>query len=298
MIEANGLTLGPSGKGLSCWFAYGYVLARGRAQVVALHDCDILTYSRELLARLCYPTANQNLNFRFCKGYYSRVTNRMNGRATRLFFTPMVRALKGIIGGHPLLDYLDNFRYALAGEFSMRTDLALINRVPSDWGLEIGVLAEVYRNCPLSRIAQSELCENYDHKHQDLSPGDPSKGLVKMSVDISTSLFRTLASEGIEMSMGLLKTLLVKYVRTAEDTVAKYYADAKINGLEFDRHEEESAVDAFSQAIKIAADQFSADPLGAPLIPNWARVTSAYPDFFDRMLERVEEDNRKSLAAC
>ena len=26
--------------------------------VMALHDCDILTYQREMLARLCYPVAH------------------------------------------------------------------------------------------------------------------------------------------------------------------------------------------------------------------------------------------------
>jgi glucosyl-3-phosphoglycerate synthase len=41
------------GKGLSAWIAYGYVLASRKSQVIALHDCDILTYDTEMLARLC-----------------------------------------------------------------------------------------------------------------------------------------------------------------------------------------------------------------------------------------------------
>jgi glucosyl-3-phosphoglycerate synthase len=295
MIESNGLALGPSGKGLSCWLAYGYVLAKNRSQVIALHDCDILTYSRELLARLCYPTVNPNLNYRFSKGFYSRVTSKMHGRVTRLLFTPLIRAMDGIIGRHPLLLYLDSFRYPLAGEFSMRADLLRVNRIPNDWGLEVGVLAEIYRNCPLGRIAQVELCENYDHKHQELSANDPGKGLVKMSIDIAMSLFRTLASEGIELSTGLFKTLQVKYLRTAEDSVARYYADAKINGLVFDRHEEETTVSAFANAIKIAGERFMEDPLGAPLIPNWNRITAAFPDFFDLLIKAVEEDNKRSV---
>lgn len=297
IIEGNGLPLGPGGKGLSCWFAYGLVLAREQSHVIALHDCDILTYSRELLARLCYPIANPNLDYEFCKGFYSRVTDRMHGRVTRLLFTPLVRALQAIVGRHSLLLYFDSFRYALAGEFSMRADLARVNRIPGDWGLEVGVLAEIYRNCALKRIAQMELCENYDHKHQELSPGEAGKGLVKMSVDITSTLFRTLASEGITLSAGLFKTLLAKYVKTAENSVSRYYADAKINGLEYDRHEEETAVNAFTHAIRIAAERFMADPLGTPLIPNWNRITSAFPNFFELLLESVEEDNQKSVAA-
>ena len=55
MLEENGLHVGPDGKGRSCWLAYGYVLASRRADVIALHDCDIVNYTREMLARLCYP---------------------------------------------------------------------------------------------------------------------------------------------------------------------------------------------------------------------------------------------------
>lgn len=292
MIEENGLNLGSSGKGLSCWFAYGYILARRRSQVIALHDCDILTYSREMLGRLCYATTSPNIDLEFCKAFYARVTDRMHGRVTRLLVTPLIRSLRSIVGQHPLLTYLDSFRYALAGEFSMRADLARVIRIPSDWGLEVGVLAEVYRNCALNRIAQVEICENYDHKHQPLSADDPSTGLLKMSIDITSCLLRTIASDGIEISVGRLKTLLAQYVRTAEDSIARYYADAMINGLEFDRHEEETAVAAFTRAIRIAGERFIDDPLGAPPIPNWNRITSALPDFFTRLIEAVEEDNR------
>src|SRR5512143_632462 len=87
-IERNGLDVGQRGKGRSAWLAYGYVISRGQSDFIALHDCDIVTYSRELLARLCYPVVNPNMNYVFCKGYYSRVTSKMNRRATRLLVTP------------------------------------------------------------------------------------------------------------------------------------------------------------------------------------------------------------------
>ena len=105
-----------------------------------LHDCDIVTYNRELLARLIYPVANPNFNYQFCKGYYSRVTHeKINGRVCRLLVTPLIRSLKRIFNDNDYLNYLDSFRYALAGEFSMRTDVLSDIRIPSDWGLEIGV---------------------------------------------------------------------------------------------------------------------------------------------------------------
>lgn len=145
-LARNGLDVGERGKGRSAWMSYGYVLARGRSEVIALHDCDIVTYNREMLARLCYPVANPNMDYVYCKGFYSRVTSKMNGRVTRLLMTPLVRSLQHLIGEHKFLMFLDSFRYPLAGEFCMTTELARVNRIPWDWGLEVGSLAEVYRN--------------------------------------------------------------------------------------------------------------------------------------------------------
>ena len=291
LLEKNGLYIGEPGKGRAAWIAYGYVLAEESSEVIVLHDCDIITYSRELLARLCYPVANSNLDFEFCKGYYSRVTDRMYGRVTRLFITPIIRALKKILGHLPFLVYMDSFRYPLAGEFSMYADLARINRIPSDWGLEVGMLAEVFRNVSPKRICQVDLCDNYEHKHQSLSTDDPQGGLLKMCVDISKSLFRTLAAEGVVFSEGFFNTLVVTYLRTAQDAIKVYSDDAAINSLYFDRHEESVAVETFVKGIRIASKSFFEDPLGAPLIPNWNRVTSAIPDFLDQLKQVVDEDN-------
>ncbi len=214
-LETEGLDPGADGKGRATWLAYGYLLASGQSRVIAVHDCDIRDYSRELLARLCFPTANPNMNYEFAKGYYSRVTDRLHGRATRLFMTPLLQAMKSVLGPIPLLDYLASFRYPLSGECSMTADLVRANRIPADWGLEVGVLAEVFRNCSLKRVAQVELVANYDHKHQDLSRDDATRGLHRMVVDIAASLIRNLASYGVEFDAGFLNTLIAAYVRTA-----------------------------------------------------------------------------------
>jgi glucosyl-3-phosphoglycerate synthase len=291
-FKRNGLNVGLRGKGRSVWLAYGYVLARGQSDIIALHDCDIVTYSREMLARLCYPVVNPNLDYVFCKGFYSRVTNKMHGRVTRLMVTPLVRSLEILIGHNPFLMFLDSFRYPLAGEFCMNVDLARVNRIPWDWGLEVGSLAEVFRNYSPRRVCQVDIALTYEHKHQALSAEDPEKGLMKMAVDISKSVFRTLASEGVVFSDGFFKSLGVAYQRLAEDTIMKYEADAAINGLEFDRHEEAKAVEAFTSAIMMAALKFRENPMGSPLIPNWNRVTSAIPGILDMLKKAVDEDNR------
>jgi glucosyl-3-phosphoglycerate synthase len=289
-LRDAGLLPADSGKGFACWLAYGLVLAEARCHAIAVHDCDITTYDRELLARLCYPVVHPSLGLEFAKGYYARVSDKMNGRVTRLFMTPLLRSLQTVVGRQPLLVYLDSFRYALAGEFAMKTELARINRIPSDWGLEVGMLAEVYRNCALQSICQTELCANYDHKHQAVSAGDASKGLMRMCTDIAQNLIRTLAGEGIVFTLGIFQTLLVQYIRMAEDTISRYYADAAINGLRFDRHDEESMVGVFSEALRTAYQRFLDDPLGAPLIPNWNRIIAAIPDFLEQLRMAVDED--------
>jgi glucosyl-3-phosphoglycerate synthase len=291
-LKSAGLQLGDTGKGQSAWMAYGYIIAQKNISIIALHDCDILTYTREMLARLCYPVTNPNLDYEFCKGYYSRVTDRMHGRVTRLLVTPLIRSLKKIHGHLPLLEFLDSFRYPLAGEFSMDVDLARVNKIPGDWGLEVGVLAEVYRNCSVRRVCQVDIADNYEHKHQALSPDDASKGLLKMCIDISKSIFRTLASDGLVFSDGLFKTLIATYVRTAQDMLKRYEDDAAINGLFFDRHEESLAVETFTEGIKIASEIIMKDPLGVPLISSWDRVTSALPRILDMVKGAVEEDNK------
>lgn len=294
MLEERGLSAGPDGKGRSCWLAYGYLLAQGDCDVIALHDCDIVNYERQLLARLCYPVVHPHLRFEFCKGFYARITDRMHGRVTRLFMTPIIRALESIVPGNPFLRYLDSFRYVLAGEFAMNASLARVNRIPADWGLEVGVLAEVFRNCAVARTCQVDLMDNYEHKHQALSPDDPSKGLFRMSCDIAKSLFRTLASEGLAFTTDHFRTLEVRYVRMAQDTIVRYYADALLNGLKFDRHAEEEAVAVFARGLRRAAQEFLEDPLGLPQIPNWNRVLAAIPEFFDLLLDAVGKDARLS----
>jgi glucosyl-3-phosphoglycerate synthase len=290
-IQSEGLPIGEPGKGRSAWLAYGYVLSKQDFHVIALHDCDIVTYSRDMLARLCYPVTNPNLDYDFCKGYYSRVTDRLHGRATRLLVTPLIRSLAKVVGCHPFLEFIDSFRYPLSGEFSMDIAISKINKIPGDWGLEVGALAEVYRNISLRRVCQVDISENYEHKHQILSEKDPSQGLHKMCVDISKSLFRTLASEGVIFSESFFKTLLATYVRTAQDMLKRYEDDAAINGLIFDRHQESLAVETFTNAIRKAAETITEDPLGVPLITSWDRVTSAIPDILDRLRKAVEEDN-------
>jgi glucosyl-3-phosphoglycerate synthase len=288
LLERNNLSAGDAGKGRAVWISLGYILARGKSRVIAIHDCDILRYDRMLLARLCYPVANPHHEYEFCKGYYARVTDKMYGRATRLFFTPFIRALQKILGYLPFLVYIDSFRYVLAGEIALRRDLAMAMRIPSDWGLEVGTLAEVYRSVSLNRICQVDIADNYEHKHQPLSARDPHRGIHKMSIDVAQSIFRTLALEGVEFSPGFFKSLSSIYLQIAQEAIVRYEDDAAINCLKFNRHSESTAVEAFTKGIQRAGDRFWQHPSSQTLIPNWLRVTAAMPGFFSQLKEAVE----------
>lgn len=290
------LDLAPTdlGKGRNVWYCYGYMLASGKAEAIALHDCDILTYDRSLLARLIYPVANPNFSYAFCKGYYARVSEqKIRGRVMRLFVTPLIRTMKKVCGESDFLNYMDSFRYPLAGEFSMRASVINDLRIPSDWGLEVGVLSEMYRNYATNRICQVDIADIYDHKHQDLSLEDKNKGLSRMSVDIAKALFRKLATNGEVFSPEKFRSLKATYYRIALDFIDSYQNDAMINGLDFDRHTEEESVELFASNLMVAGDHFLDRPMDKPFIPSWNRVISAIPDILEQLKEAVEADNQE-----
>jgi glucosyl-3-phosphoglycerate synthase len=295
-LQKHGLAPSEPGKGRNVWFCFGYALATHKVEAIALHDCDILTYNREMLARLVYPIANPNFNYEFCKGFYTRVaSNKLHGRVSRLLVTPLIRALRQVCGPSQYLDYLDSFRYPLAGEFSLRLDVLNDLRIPSDWGLEVGVLSEMYRNYSTNRLCQVDIADVYDHKHQDISPDDARRGLSKMSLDIAKTLFRKLATNGEVFSVEKFRTLKATYYRIALDFIETYANDAAINGLTFDRHAEEKAVEVFAQNIVDAGALFLDNPMDTPFVPSWNRVLSAIPEIYDMLLEAVSEDHKQYL---
>ncbi len=295
LLEDHGLSPGEDGKGRSCWIAFGYALQAG-CEVIAVHDCDITTYSRELLARLCYPVVHPDFAYDFAKGYYARVAGRMHGRVTRLLVTPLIRALQRTIGPAPLLDYLGSFRYALSGEFAMKADLARVNRLPCNWGLEVGTLVEVYRRCGTRRVCQTEICNHYDHKHQALSAENPQQGLLKMCIDVTATLLGALADERVVLSGAASRQLVAAYRCAARDIIEQYRADAAINGLRFDAREEQHMVDVFAEAVRRACEHQAAGAI-VPLMPTWDDVISAIPTFPSLLQQAVDEDDAVAVAA-
>jgi len=293
MLVDAGLNLKTPGKGRAVWTAYGYLMAEPKIKGYVLHDCDIVTYNRELLLRLCLPIAHPYFDFHFCKAYYARFTDRLHGRVVRILVTPLLRALISCLGPEPFLLYLDSFRYPLSGEFAITADLARSNRIPGDWGLEVGTLAEVFRNISLKRVCQVDICPQYEHKHQSPSLEDPAKGLLRMATDILTSIFRTLASMGTRLHAEDFATIRSAYLRNAQDAIRQYAADAVMNGLQLDRHEEELMSESFAQQIIPAGETVRQDPTGSNDIPNWARILSAFPDMPNQLRAAAKDDRQE-----
>lgn len=262
-----------SGKGLAVWLGLG--AASDENHAVALHDADIEHYDPKIIHRLLLPLVVPEMDFYFAKGYYARLTDeRMYGRVTRLFLWPLLDALAtSLPQPSPLLQYLRSFRYPLSGEMAMTSDLARSIRVPTDWGLELGILGEVRRNSSSKRICQVDL-GLYNHKHNVMG-ASRDEGLQRMALDIATSVYRLVAAtEGARITEDLLTTLQVVYRREAQDAIRKYAMDALANGLQYDRHGEELFVECLEPILREAGQLFRQEP-SKDLIGEWLRAMSA-----------------------
>ncbi len=279
--KARGLDITRSaGKGRDLWITIG--IASLELYAFAVHDADIVTYSEMIPTKLLYSVIETRTDFFFSKGYYVRLnaeTKTMYGRIHRLFINPLLEALqKKLDHNSDFIRYLQAFRYSLSGEMAIYSDLALNLRLPEDWGLELGTLSELYRNVSTKRICEVDL-GIYDHKHKQIAP----ESLIRTAEDALITLLRTLTeTEGIDVSEAFLLSLQVTYRRFAQDRIRQYHADALCNGLAFDRHGEETAVDALSEVILHAGMRYLKNPINTQL-PDWLRMLSALPDARERL---------------
>jgi glucosyl-3-phosphoglycerate synthase len=278
------------GKGRDVWLALG--IAALHSYAVILHDADILLYNETIPTKLLYPIVEPELDFKFNKGYYARINTEkgiMYGRVVRLFLNPILEAI--IENQQKPLDFVQflfSFRYPLSGEFSLTSDLARDLDIPGNWGIEIGIMAEMFRNVISKRICQTDL-GFYDHKHQKI--GNEEQGLIKMAGDILETLLRVIIEEDrVDVSEKFLLSLRVLYQRFAQDTIRKYHADAHFNNLNYDRHLEEHMVEEFSKQIRISGEHYLKHPVGTR-IPDWLRTISARKRIREQLLDIVIVDN-------
>jgi glucosyl-3-phosphoglycerate synthase len=261
---------GDAGKGRDVWLALGH--AADVADYVVCHDADAKTYTDGHVPKLLAPLAD---DYAFTKGYYARVENRqLYGRLFRLFVSPLVRALDERVD-HAFVDYLGAFRYALAGEFALTSDLARDVRAQRAFGLEIGTLGDAYAHAGFELSAQVDL-GRHEHDHRAVS--GPT-GLSDMSEQVGRALFNALADHDVDVAFDALRE---DYRDAADRLVSQYAADARFNDFEYDEPGEREQVEAYASAVHA--------PDRDDRLPAW-RDVALHPesvlDASHRGLERV-----------
>jgi glucosyl-3-phosphoglycerate synthase len=266
------------GKGLNVWAAMGVLHAARIPGTYVLQDADVLSFQRSTLARLCLAVSEPTLGFEFAKMYYSRVTDRLYGRVSRLFLAPLLQSLIQVAGHHPLLDFLQSFRYPLSGECALRASLASSLPVWEGWSLEIGMLAEVFRRIEPQRVCQVDGGTGYDHKHQPAEAG-----LHPMCVQIAETLLQQLATEGCHVDAPFRQTLMRAQTKHAAEAARRSAALAFLNAIPCDLETEKTAAQGFAATLRgVAASGTSFE--NSPL-PSWDSVEKTSPHLLNDLAE-------------
>lgn len=275
------------GKGRNLWLLFGAALAWGNARAFVAHDCDIQTYSRAFLARLCFPMTPPGGGFSFGKGYGARFTDRMHGRVMRLLLTPLLRALRASLPGNRFLDFLDSFRYPLSGEFGIAADTARQLPLPCDWGVDLAILAEAFGRLEPDTICQVECCMRFEHKHRDLVTGKQAGGLDRMAGDVALRILQTLHRHGAELGAEFFENLPAAYRGECGRLARAYEIDSRINGLYYDPASEDAAVKTFERSIADAIDRFLPAPGRQDVLPSWELISKTVPDIWRSLATAV-----------
>ena len=288
-LNEAGFNIQEPGKGKNMFLSFGIAIAIG-GESIGLLDADIRTFKRVQLDRLFYPVVV--LNYDFSKAYYARIKEReFFGRAKRLLLDPLLLSLKRKFTESReekvlrLIDFLLGFNYQLSGEVVFHADLLKKMRFATNWGVEIFTLIEVYRKA--SSAAQVMFTEHpFDHKHQDVSSDDQSRGLNRMAVDIVTTLMTALViEEGLEISDTFFRDLAITYQALAEEQVKKYSDDAGFNNLNYNRDNEEYLVrDVFRNSVLHAGELLTSPYRMTERFLRFVHANSEFKPFLDNGL--------------
>lgn len=280
-LNNAGFNISEPGKGRNMFLSFGIAIALG-AESIGLIDADIRNFKHVQLDRLLYPVVV--LNYDFSKAYYARIADRViYGRVKRLLLDPLLLSLKRKFTESKeekmlhLIEFLLGFNYQLSGEVAFHVDLLKRMRFAANWGVEIYTLIEVYRKA--SATAQVMFTEEtFDHKHQDISPKDDTKGLNRMAIDIVTTLMTALViDEGLEISDTFFRDLAITYQAMAEGHVKKYSDDSSFSNLEYDRDAEEYLIkNVFRNSILLAGEVLTAP---YRTTERFLRLINSHPEF-------------------
>ena len=184
VIRTSGIfqELGPvAGKGDNLW--RGLTAARG--DIVCFVDADSTDFGPHFVRRLVAPLREPGVAY--VKGFYRRpwrdgddVKPTGGGRVTALLARPLLRRF------YPALAWLQQ---PLAGEMAARRSLFEALPFAIGYGLEIGLLIDIYRQVGASAIRQADL-HTRQNRHR------PLEELGPMSDAILETVSARLAEEG------------------------------------------------------------------------------------------------------
>lgn len=236
----------PAGKGFALWLGFAYVFQKYRIKaIIATIDADIQNFTPAFLLKLLYPLVEFGADIN--KGYYVRYSNdKLDGRLTRLLVFPLLKAMRKQINTSELIDYLIEFRYPLSGEVAINSRLLSKLNLRQAWSYDLSLLVQVQQNLLDSPVFQTEITDNYQHQHRQLSGKNDSNSLSEVAQDIINYLL-TFYKFDIEV-------LTHDYLSIASELIDKYMKLAAFNGLNFCLAEEKELVQQFMILIMNGED--------------------------------------------
>jgi len=192
-----------------------------------------------LLPILCTFDHDQNA-VELVKAYYARLAvnidtpekgfYKLGGRVTRLFVIPFIK----VLAKHSVLDGLEKFRYPLAGEFAVKRRFIESLRFPVDYGIESGILIEIWKKKMLNKVLEADLHLYQHFPRNDRLIGDmvaqiidllvrELDGLIELEESIADEYSREAYKE-IERTQRLYEEVEVKR-EVAQNVRRSFYKD-------------------------------------------------------------------------
>jgi len=181
--------------------AIGKALLKVRGSILVCIDADIIEFDSRFVYGLIGPLL-YNSQAVFSKAFYRRPLKTGNvvcdtydgGRVTEILVRPLLSAF------YPALSCIYQ---PLSGEYAFRKNAAATLPFSSGYGVEIGLLFDIYKRFGLKRCVQVDMDIRY-HRNR------PVQELSTMSLGIIETLFRKLEADNVlSLSAPMYKQLLV-----------------------------------------------------------------------------------------
>ena len=146
--------------------------------------------------------------------------------------------------------------------------------MPEHWGVDISLL--VAAQSLGARVAQTDLIDRYDHKHQILSPDDRDSGLHRMARDVISTLVSISGHEEIDVS---------DFDDRVNQALLSHRANAISNALPTNSAAETSTVELFSNLVREERTSLPEN------LPSWEQLLAEFPNCVQDLMAVVESQS-------